>query len=88
MNLKLVNDIASNVLQTVFLYQPYMSENGLKNIKAIPIIIEGLDCVGKNTLSKALFDKLKAENKNVILLSFPNYESDSGKEILQILHTE
>ena len=88
MNLKLANDIASNVLQTVFLYQPYMCENGLKNIKAIPIIIEGLDCVGKNTLSKALFDKLKAENKNVILLSFPNYESDSGKEILQILHTE
>ena len=88
MNLKLANDIASNVLQTVFLYQPYMSKNGLKNIKAIPIIIEGLDCVGKNTLSKALFDKLKAENKNVILLSFPNYESDSGKEILQILHTE
>ncbi len=31
MNLKLANDIASNVLQTVFLYQPYMSENGLKN---------------------------------------------------------
>ena len=88
MNLKLANDIASNVLQTVFLYQPYMSEHGLKNIKAIPIIIEGLDCVGKNTLSKTLFDKLKSENKNVILLSFPNYESDSGKEILQILHTE
>lgn len=88
MNLRLANEIASNVLQSVQPYGSYLTENPIKNIKIIPIIIEGLDCVGKNTLSNSILSKIKEETDDVIMLSFPDYTSESGNEILQILHME
>ena len=88
MNLKLANEIASNVLQSVQPYGSYLTENPIKHIKIVPIIIEGLDCVGKNTLSNSILSKIKEETDDVIMLSFPDYTSESGNEILQILHME
>lgn len=88
MNLKLANEIASNVLQSVQPYGSYLTENPIKYIKIVPIIIEGLDCVGKNTLSNSILSKIKEETDDVIMLSFPDYTSESGNEILQILHME
>lgn len=88
MNLRLANEIASNVLQSVQPYGSYLTENPIKCIKIVPIIIEGLDCVGKNTLSNSILSKIKEETDDVIMLSFPDYTSESGNEILQILHME
>lgn len=88
MNLRLANEIASNVLQSVQPYGSYLTENPIKYIKIVPIIIEGLDCVGKNTLSNSILSKIKEETDDVIMLSFPDYTSESGNEILQILHME
>lgn len=48
--------------------------------------IDGLDVSGKETLSKYLYNELKRYNLNVILKSFPDYESRSGKKILNLLH--
>ena len=88
MLLKLINEIASNVHQIMYPYKEKLISNKFKYIKIFPIIIEGLDCVGKNTLSTTLYNKLKDMGRNVVLLSFPDYESDSGKEIKNILHME
>lgn len=88
MSLRLANEIASNVLQSVQPYGSYLTENPIKYIKIVPIIIEGLDCVGKNTLSNSILSKIKEETDDVIMLSFPDYTSESGNEILQILHME
>ena len=88
MLLKLMNEIASNVHQIMYPYKEKLISNKFKYIKIFPIIIEGLDCVGKNTLSTTLYNKLKDESKNVVLLSFPDYNSESGKEIYDILHME
>lgn len=42
------------------------------------IVIEGLDGSGKNTQATALHDILKNEGKNVIKVSFPDYNSQSA----------
>lgn len=88
MNLQLANEIASNVLQILSPFGEHMLNNPIKYIKLYPIIIEGLDCVGKNTLSNSLLTKIKDQTENVILLSFPRYETDTGKKIKELLHTE
>ena len=45
------------------------------------IVIEGTDCSGKETQSKLLEEKLKKEGKKVARISFPMYESPSGRII-------
>ncbi len=45
------------------------------------IVIEGTDCSGKNTQSKLLETYLKENNYKVITLSFPMYDTPTGKII-------
>lgn len=45
------------------------------------IIIEGTDCSGKETQSKLLEEKLKKEGKKVARISFPMYDTPSGRII-------
>lgn len=58
-----------------------------KYLKVIPIIFEGMDCVGKETCSNYILERVTNERPNdiVIRLSFPDYELDSGKRIRNIL---
>ena len=43
------------------------------------INIEGTDCSGKNTQASLLFQRLKKEGRKVEFLSFPMYETPTGK---------
>lgn len=43
------------------------------------IVIEGTDCSGKNTQSKMLKEKLENDGEKVVLVSFPVYDSPTGK---------
>lgn len=43
------------------------------------IVIEGTDCSGKETQSKLLVDNLKKSGKKAIGLSFPMYDTATGK---------
>lgn len=43
------------------------------------IVIEGTDCSGKETQSKLVIEKLKKLGTNCIRISFPNYNSPTGK---------
>lgn len=43
------------------------------------IVIEGTDCSGKETQSNLLEKRLKAEGKKCIKLSFPMYDTPTGK---------
>jgi len=43
------------------------------------IVIEGTDCSGKGTQSEILFEKLKKKNNNVVKMSFPMYDTPTGK---------
>ena len=43
------------------------------------IVIEGTDCSGKETQSKMLVEKLKEKGYKVKRMSFPMYESPTGK---------
>ncbi len=43
------------------------------------IVIEGTDCSGKETQSKLLVERLKKEGKKVATLSFPLYDTPSGR---------
>ena len=43
------------------------------------IVIEGTDCSGKNTQSKLLCDKLNSLNIKTVALSFPMYDTPTGK---------
>lgn len=45
------------------------------------LVIEGTDCSGKKTQSELLLEKLNASGYNAIRLSFPMYESPTGKII-------
>lgn len=45
------------------------------------IVIEGTDCSGKETQSKLLEEKLKKEGNKVLRISFPVYDSPTGKII-------
>ena len=42
------------------------------------IVIEGVDCSGKETQTAKLFENLKNEGYKVMRISFPDYESDSS----------
>jgi len=43
------------------------------------IVIEGTDCSGKETQTKKLLERLQKKYKNVFCVSFPRYESPTGK---------
>lgn len=45
------------------------------------IVIEGTDCSGKETQTKLLVEKLRKENIKVERISFPMYDSPTGKII-------
>ena len=45
------------------------------------IVIEGTDCSGKETQSKLLVERLTSLGKKAIRITFPNYESPTGKII-------
>ncbi len=45
------------------------------------IVIEGTDCSGKETQSKLIVDKLNEMGKKAIRITFPNYDSPTGKII-------
>ena len=43
------------------------------------IVIEGTDCSGKETQSKLLVERLKKEGKKVVRVSFPMYDTPTGR---------
>ncbi len=43
------------------------------------IVIEGTDCSGKETQSKALIDRLKQDGIDLGYITFPDYTSPTGK---------
>jgi len=43
------------------------------------IVIEGTDCSGKETQSKLLVEKLTKLGKKAVRITFPNYDSPTGK---------
>lgn len=52
------------------------------------IVIEGNDGSGKETQSKLLLERLQKEGKNVKLISFPDYKSDSSALVKMYLGGE
>jgi len=50
------------------------------------VCIEGVDGSGKSTQAELLATRFRSEGKNVLLLSYPDYESDTGKKIKEYLH--
>lgn len=49
------------------------------------IVIEGIDCSGKQTQSDLLVNYLRSHNFNVLKLEFPNYKSESSLLVRQYL---
>lgn len=45
------------------------------------IVIEGTDCSGKGTQSELLYKRLESDGKKVVKMSFPMYDSPTGKII-------
>jgi len=56
--------------------------------KGLFIVFEGIDCCGKSTQIKLLYDKLRKENKSVVLTKEPGGSPNFGKEIREILLTK
>lgn len=52
------------------------------------IILEGLDGSGKGTQTRALIEKLKSNNKPVMKISFPDYDSPSSSLVKMYLNGE
>lgn len=52
------------------------------------IVIEGTDSSGKETQTKKLYEKIKENRKNVIKISFPNYESPACEPVKMYLAGE
>lgn len=50
------------------------------------IVLEGNDGSGKQTQSQLLFESFKKEGKNVKLISFPNYDSESSSLVKMYLN--
>ncbi len=49
------------------------------------IVIEGVDCSGKETQTEKLYNRLLNEGKKVMRISFPDYESDSSAVVKMYL---
>ena len=56
-----------------------------KKKKGKLIIVEGTDCSGKETQTRRLVERLEKENKRVIRLSFPMYDTPTGEIIAACL---
>lgn len=52
------------------------------------IVIEGTDSSGKETQTRKLYERLKKNKKNVIKISFPNYESPACEPVKMYLAGE
>ena len=52
------------------------------------IVIEGTDGSGKHTQTEALYNRLKRDGANVIMQSFPNYDSPSASAVKMYLGGE
>jgi len=52
------------------------------------IVIEGTDSSGKQTQAELLYEKYKKDGKNVMKVSFPNYESSSSAPVKMYLNGE
>lgn len=52
------------------------------------ICIDGIDSAGKETQSKLLYEALKAQGEKVMLVSFPNYNSQSSVLVKMYLNGE
>lgn len=52
------------------------------------IVIEGTDSSGKETQTKKLYERIKENRKNVIKISFPNYESPACEPVKMYLAGE
>ncbi|MBS7526967.1 thymidylate kinase [Fusibacter paucivorans] len=48
-------------------------------------VVEGVDASGKESQTRALFERLKQEGHDVIRLSFPDYESESSSLVKMYL---
>ena len=64
-----------------------MLSKGCYNMGKI-IVIEGLDGSGKQTQSEKLFDRLKAEGKNIMKLAYPRYDNPSSSLVKMYLSGE
>lgn len=49
------------------------------------IVIEGVDCSGKETQTENLYNNLKNEGRKVMRISFPDYESESSSLVKMYL---
>ena len=56
------------------------------NKKGLLIAIEGVDSSGKATQTKILFEKMKNENRKVMMVEFPDYKSNSSALIKMYLN--
>ena len=52
------------------------------------IVIDGLDGSGKTTQSQRLYDELVSQGKNVRMISFPDYDSQSSALVKMYLGGE
>ncbi len=52
-----------------------------ENMNGKLIVIEGTDCSGKETQTKALVEHLKKDGFTVVKYAFPNYDSPTGRII-------
>jgi len=57
-------------------------------LKGKLIVIEGLDASGKATQTKLVAEKLREMNYNVMLVTFPDYDSDSSALVKMYLNGE
>jgi dTMP kinase len=48
-------------------------------VKGRLIVIEGTDCSGKQTQTEMLLERLEKEERNVMMFSFPAYDTATGK---------
>lgn len=49
------------------------------------IVIEGVDCSGKETQTARLFERLRAEGRDAVRISFPDYESEASGPVKMYL---
>lgn len=50
------------------------------------IVIDGIDGSGKSTQSAKVYEELYKQGRNIRLISFPNYQSETGTIIYNYLH--
>lgn len=85
----IINLITEYLFYTFVVYRNSIdSATKEKSTKGTIIVIEGTDGSGKKTQTELLYKFLKNEGKDVILQSFPNYESGSSMPVKMYLNGE